>query len=138
MSKLNQETNKIKYFLYARKSSEAEDRQVASIEAQINELKRLATQLGIEILEEFTEAKSAKKPYIRPVFATMLERIEKGEALHEIYGGNRIFATNVVNKYGKIPTPTDFYLDWFSSFHKKHPDMVQKLKRYIPIFGEFY
>ena len=61
-----------------------------------------------------------------------------GEALHEIYGGNRIFATNVVNEYGEIPTPTDFYLDWFSSFHKKHPDMVQKLKRYIPIFGEFY
>src|SRR3989344_535858 len=77
---MKQETNKITYFLYARKSSESEDRQVQSIDDQINRLKELARSLGISIKEILTEAKSAKKPYIRPVFATMLERIEKGEA----------------------------------------------------------
>src|SRR3989344_2567819 len=77
---MKQETNKITYFLYARKSSESEDRQVQSIDDQINRLKELASSLGISIKEILTEAKSAKKPYIRPVFATMLERIEKGEA----------------------------------------------------------
>lgn len=72
--------DKIIYFLYARKSSESEDRQVQSIEDQINRLKTLANELGISIKEILTEAKSAKKPSCRPVFADMLERIEKGEA----------------------------------------------------------
>lgn len=72
--------NKITYFLYARKSSESEDRQVQSIEDQVNRLKELANSLGISIKEILTEAKSAKKPNCRPVFTDMLERIEKGEA----------------------------------------------------------
>ena len=72
--------NKIIYFLYARKSSESEDRQVQSIEDQVNRLKELASNLGITIKEILTEAKTAKKPYCRPVFTNMLERIEKGEA----------------------------------------------------------
>ena len=39
---MKQDTSKIKYFLYARKSSESEDRQVQSIDDQINRLKLLA------------------------------------------------------------------------------------------------
>lgn len=70
----------LKYFLYARKSSESEDRQVQSIEDQINKLKTLALQLKIEIVEIYEEAKSAKQPNNRPLFAEMLERIERGEA----------------------------------------------------------
>ncbi len=77
---MTNETNKIIYFLYARKSSESEDRQVQSIEDQTNRLKDLANSLGISIKEILTESKSAKKPYCRPVFTDMLERIEKGEA----------------------------------------------------------
>jgi len=77
---MKQETNKIIYFLYARKSSESEDRQVQSIDDQVNRLKELASNLGITIKEILTEAKSAKKPNNRPVFMNMLERIEKGEA----------------------------------------------------------
>ena len=77
---MTKETNKLKYFLYARKSSESEDRQVQSIDDQVNRLKELANNLGISIKEVLTEAKSAKKPYCRPVFTEMLERIEKGEA----------------------------------------------------------
>ena len=71
---------KLTFFLYARKSSESEDRQVQSIEDQVNRLKELGDNLGISIKEVLTEAKSAKKPYCRPVFTEMLERIEKGEA----------------------------------------------------------
>jgi len=71
---------KITYFLYARKSSESEDRQIQSIEDQVNRLKELAKNLNLEIKEILTEAKSAKKPKFRPVFSDMLNRIENGEA----------------------------------------------------------
>jgi site-specific DNA recombinase len=71
---------KLTYFLYARKSSESEDRQVQSIDDQINRLTELANKEGISIKEVLTEAKSAKKPNSRPVFADMLERIERDEA----------------------------------------------------------
>jgi site-specific DNA recombinase len=76
----NKKDKKLVYFLYARKSSESEDRQVQSIEDQINRLKELANTYGISIKEILTEAKSAKKPHNRPVFSDMLARIEKGEA----------------------------------------------------------
>jgi len=76
---MNQNTPRILY-IYARKSSESEDRQVQSIEDQVNRLKELANSLGITIKDVLTEAKSAKKPYCRPVFDDMLKRIEKGEA----------------------------------------------------------
>ncbi len=77
---MTKDKDKITYFLYARKSSESEDRQVQSIDDQINRLKELANNLGISIKEILTEAKTAKKPYCRPIFTNMLERIEKGEA----------------------------------------------------------
>ena len=70
---------KLKYFIYARKSSEAEDRQVASIDAQIDELKKIATESNLEIVEILTESQSAKAPG-RPVFNEMLRRIYNGEA----------------------------------------------------------
>ncbi len=75
-----QNTTKIKYFLYSRKSSENEDRQVQSIDDQINRLKTLAQDLNLNIKQIFVEAKSAKKPNNRLVFNEMLQRIENGEA----------------------------------------------------------
>jgi site-specific DNA recombinase len=67
------------YFVYSRKSSEAEDRQILSIDSQIGELKRFAAQRGLRIIEILTEAKSAKAPG-RPVFNSMMERLYRGEA----------------------------------------------------------
>ena len=74
------ENKPIKYFLYARKSSESEDRQVQSIDDQINRLKKLADDQGLVVKKVYTESKSAKKPYNRPLFQEMLEKIENGEA----------------------------------------------------------
>jgi site-specific DNA recombinase len=76
---MKQETNKIRYFVYARKSSESEDRQVASIDAQIEELNKISEQNTLEIVKVFSESMSAKAPG-RPIFNQMLERIHKGEA----------------------------------------------------------
>ncbi|MCX5794227.1 MAG: recombinase family protein [Elusimicrobia bacterium] len=69
----------IKYFLYARKSSENEDRQIASISSQIDELKRLATQANLTIEAVLTEEKSAKAPG-RPIFNKMIEAIHVDKA----------------------------------------------------------
>ncbi len=77
---MNQPTTKIKYFLYARKSSESEDRQVQSIDDQTNRLKKLANDLGLDIKKIYVEAKSAKKPNNRPIFDEVIQRIENGEA----------------------------------------------------------
>jgi site-specific DNA recombinase len=69
----------MKYFLYARKSTDVEDKQVLSIEAQLLELRALAKRDELEIAEEFVEKKSAKSPG-RPMFNDMMARIQKGEA----------------------------------------------------------
>lgn len=66
-------------FIYCRKSSESEDRQVLSIDSQINELKKVAQRLNLEIKDILTESKSAKAPG-RPVFSEMMERLYAGEA----------------------------------------------------------
>jgi len=71
------EENKIKYFIYVRKSSESEDRQVVSIESQLNEIKVMSE--GLKVVGKFEEEKSAKRPG-RPAFNKMIERIENGEA----------------------------------------------------------
>ena len=68
-----------KCFLYARKSTDVEDKQVLSIEAQLTELRALAKRDDLEIAEEFIEKRSAKTPG-RPIFEEMLSRIERGEA----------------------------------------------------------
>ena len=68
-----------KFFLYARKSTDVEDKQVLSIEAQIVELRAFAKQNNLNIVEELVEKQSAKIPG-RPIFGEMLNRIEKGDA----------------------------------------------------------
>ena len=70
----------MKYFIYCRKSSEAEDRQVLSIDSQRDELfGKFRAQNDVEIVDIFQEAFSAKAPG-RPIYDDMLRRIERGEA----------------------------------------------------------
>src|SRR5687767_10677283 len=73
------QTNPTKFFIYVRKSSEDIKRQVLSIEAQKYELRNLALQQGLQIVDEFEESRTAKVPG-RAVFNSMMARIAKGEA----------------------------------------------------------
>ncbi len=96
---------KPKYFLYARKSSEDDDRQVMSIEAQLFELREYARRENLEIVSEFQESKSAKTPG-REVFGEMMARVEKSDgvgiiawhpdrlARNSIDGGRIIYAVD--------------------------------------------
>ena len=71
---------KPKYYLYARKSTEDDGHQIMSIEAQLFELREFAKKENLEIIEEFTEAKSAKKPG-REKFNEMMEKVERSEGV---------------------------------------------------------
>ena len=64
-----------KYYLYARKSTDVEDKQVLSIEAQLIELREYAKREGLQITAEYIEKKSAKTTG-RPVFGKLLAEIE--------------------------------------------------------------
>ena len=67
-----------KYYLYARKSSESEDRQVLSIDSQIKELRLLADKLQIQIVSVLEESQSAKAPG-RPIFDEMMKHVDNGD-----------------------------------------------------------
>ena len=68
-----------KYFIYVRKSTGTEERQVRSIGDQLAEIRELVRREGIEIVGSFEESQSAMTKG-RPLFNEMLERIEAGEA----------------------------------------------------------
>ncbi|MBN2286828.1 MAG: recombinase family protein, partial [Tissierellales bacterium] len=71
---------KNKYFIYCRKSSEEETKQVQSLETQETELIAYATKNNLQIVQVFKESKSAKDDGNRPLFAEMLKRVRTGEA----------------------------------------------------------
>ena len=68
----------LKHVMYCRKSSEDEDRQALSIDAQLRELNHAESELRLSVCSKLHESMSAKAPG-RPVFNEMLRRIEAGE-----------------------------------------------------------
>lgn len=69
----------MKFVIYARKSSESEDRQTLSIQSQIIEMQQVAAREGVQVVKIFQEAKSSKAPG-RPVFNEMIQFIQDGKA----------------------------------------------------------
>ena len=114
-----QNMNKPKYFLYARKSTEDDDKQIMSIEAQLFELREFARKENLQILEEFTESKSAKKPG-RGEFNVMMSKVESMEGIgilawhpdrlarNSIDGGRIIYAVDT-SKIVSLRFPTFWF-----------------------------
>lgn len=69
---------KVRYVLYARKSTESEERQVLSIDSQVKEMLQLAERDELEVVEIRRESHSAKESGQRPVYREILEDIRRG------------------------------------------------------------
>src|SRR3989338_4269264 len=69
----------LKYFIYCRKSSESEDRQMLSLPAQVRELQEYAIKNNLRVITTYQESKSAFK-IGRERFDELISRIADGEA----------------------------------------------------------
>ncbi len=69
----------LRYCLYARKSSESEERQALSVDSQINEMLTTAQREGLTIVDIYRESHSAKDCGQRPVFNQLLTDIRSGK-----------------------------------------------------------
>ncbi|AHB42762.1 recombinase [Candidatus Saccharibacteria bacterium RAAC3_TM7_1] len=69
----------IRYCLYARKSSEQDERQAMSIDSQIKEMSAMAEREGLQVVARKQESFSAKQSAKRPVFNELLEAIRNDE-----------------------------------------------------------
>lgn len=79
MCVMQQEITELKYCLYARKSSEQDERQAMSIDSQLKEMADLALKNGLNLVKVKQESHSAKMSGQRPVFLEMLNEIRNGE-----------------------------------------------------------
>ncbi len=69
----------IRYCLYARKSTESEERQILSIDSQIKEMLQVAEKENLNITEIKRESHSAKTVGERPIFNELLNGIRIGK-----------------------------------------------------------
>ena len=69
---------KVKYVLYARKSTESDEKQALSIESQVKEMLTIADRDGLDIVDIRRESHSAKESGQRPVFKEVLEDVRRG------------------------------------------------------------
>lgn len=73
------EAVRVRYCLYARKSTESEEQQVLSIDSQIKEMLAMAEKDHLEIVEIKKESHSAKEAGQRPVFNEIVDEINNGK-----------------------------------------------------------
>lgn len=69
---------KVRYILYARKSTESDEKQALSIESQVKEMLNIADRDGLEVVDIRRESHSAKESGQRPVFKELLEDVRRG------------------------------------------------------------
>ena len=109
----------MKVFLYARKSTDEDDRQLLSIDAQLAELREFARKESLHIAREFVESRTAKVPG-RPVFNAMMRDVERGQvdgilawhpdrlARNSVDGGQIVYALDT-GKMNALKFPTFWF-----------------------------
>jgi len=68
----------VRYCLYARKSSERDEKQALSIESQVKEMLQIAERDGLEVIDVRRESHSAKASGERPVYNQVLRDLREG------------------------------------------------------------
>jgi site-specific DNA recombinase len=86
----------MKHLIYARKSSESEERQEYSVQDQLSVLASITEREGYDIGETYEEQMSAKTPG-RPVFGRMIRQIEKGKGYSLLVWNIDRLARNMVD-----------------------------------------
>jgi len=77
---INRELKYLRYRLYARKSTDTEDKQVQSLDDQVKYMAETAKREGLHIVgEPIRESQSAKRPDARPKFKALLQEIDGGK-----------------------------------------------------------
>lgn len=118
---MNEGNATIEYYIYTRKSTESEDKQVLSIDSQTDELKKIARDNKIRVKAIESEAHSAKAPG-RPVFNKMIKEIEAGKAQGLlVWHANRLSRNSVdtgliiylldIGKLKEVRTPGQIFRD---------------------------
>jgi site-specific DNA recombinase len=94
---------RIRYCLYARKSTESDEQQALSIESQVKEMTAIAERLKLNVIAIKRESHSAKESGQRPVFKELLEEVRKG-----IYNGILTWAPDRLSRNaGDLGTVVD-------------------------------
>src|SRR5258708_8118840 len=123
-SQIKMKTN---YVMYCRKSSESEDRQMASIPSQIAVLKELTAEKGIHAFKKFSESRSAKAPG-RSEFDRMLQFIKERSDIKGIVCWK-------LNRLSRNPIDTGA-LQWLLQ-NKNIEEIVTPSKTYTEIDSDF-
>jgi DNA invertase Pin-like site-specific DNA recombinase/predicted metal-binding protein len=133
------------YVLYARKSTESDDRQALSIDAQVNELTEHADKNGLDIRQVYKESKSAKKSG-RPVFNEMLRALKRERGFgvlcwkldrltRNLVDGAVISEALETGVISEIRTPTQTYRNNSTDKFMTHLDFIMA-KKYIDDLSE--
>lgn len=115
-----QAPEKVKYVLYARKSTESDEKQALSIDSQVKEMLQIAEREALKIIDIRRESHSAKDSGQRPVFNEILKDIRIGR-----YNGILTWAPDRLSRNaGDLGSLVDM--------------MDQKLLREIRTFGQHF
>lgn len=94
---------RVKYCLYARKSTESDEQQALSIDSQIKEMQAIADRNHLNVVEIKRESYSAKESGQRPVFKQLLKEVSEG-----IYNGILTWAPDRLSRNaGDLGTVVD-------------------------------
>lgn len=112
----------MKAIIYCRKSTESEEKQVQSIDAQLDWCRDYAKRMNFEVIEEIIEEKSAKQPW-RVWFNKLMQKFSNNKAEHIITWKLNRLARNPIDEWTIKWLAQQFIIkeihttDWISNWH---------------------